>query len=256
MRTATNTATAAVELRGVTRTYGQGSAAVSALRGVDLTLRPGTFTAVMGPSGSGKSTLLHCAAGLERPTDGDVLIDGEPVTGRSEAALTRFRRTRVAVVFQEANLIEHLTVRENVVLPLTLAARRIEAGAVEAVLRRVGLGDRADHRPGQLSGGEQQRAAIARALHTGPSLLLADEPTGALDSANARAVLDLLRECVDDLGQTLVMVTHDPVSAARADEVVFLRDGRVVDALPAPTADGVAERMTRLGRRSAEVDDA
>jgi putative ABC transport system ATP-binding protein len=228
----------AVELRAVSRIYGSGAAAVTALDTVDLSIAPASFTAVMGPSGSGKSTLLHCAAGLDRASGGDVVIDGVPLGGLSERALTRLRRARVGFVFQSFNLIPALTAEQNVVLPLRLAGRKPEPGEVGAMLAEVGLLDRAKHRPGELSGGQQQRVAIARALVSRPAVLFADEPTGALDTASSRDVLRLLRLAVDRHAQTVVMVTHDPYAAAHADRVVFLKDGRIADEWRSPADDG------------------
>ncbi|HEX4224692.1 MAG TPA: ABC transporter ATP-binding protein [Pseudonocardiaceae bacterium] len=240
----------AVRLVDVHKTYGRGTAAVSALAGIDLTIARGAFTAVMGPSGSGKSTLLQCAAGLDRPSRGQVFIDGAEVTGHSEGALTTFRRDRVGFVFQQFNLLPMLTVLQNVLLPLRLAHQRVDRRHCVGLLRRVGLGDRLDHRPAELSGGQQQRVAIVRALAAGPKVLFADEPTGALDTTSAREILTLLR-AVAAQGRTVVLVTHDPMAAASTDEVVFLRDGRIVDRVDAPTAAGVADRMTRLGSAAA-----
>jgi putative ABC transport system ATP-binding protein len=237
----------AVELRTVIKTYGAGERAVTALAGIDVAIPPATFTAVMGPSGSGKSTLLHCAAGLDRPTGGEVLIDGVRTGGLSERALTRLRRERVGFVFQAFNLIAALTAAQNVTLPLRLAGKRPAAGQVSAMLAEVGLADRAGHRPSELSGGQQQRVAIARALVTRPAVLFADEPTGALDAASSREVLRLLRAAVDRHGQTIVMVTHDPFAAAHADRVLFLADGLVVDALAGPVgAQEIAMRTAKL----------
>ncbi|GIF22497.1 putative ABC transport system ATP-binding protein [Actinoplanes tereljensis] len=237
----------AVELRGVSKTYGSGERAVTALNALDVVFPAGTFTAVMGPSGSGKSTLLHCAAGLDRATGGEVIIDGTPVGGLSERALTRLRRARVGFVFQAFNLIAALTAAQNVALPLRLAGRKPEPGEVTAMLGEVGLADRAGHRPGELSGGQQQRVAIARALVTRPAVLFADEPTGALDAASGREVLRLLRAAVDRHDQTVVMVTHDPFAAAHADRVVFLADGRLVDSLDGPSgAQEIAVRTAHL----------
>ncbi|MFD5324725.1 ABC transporter ATP-binding protein [Streptomyces sp. NPDC127092] len=232
----------AVRLRGLRRFHRD----VRALDGVDLDLPAGTFTAVMGPSGSGKSTLLQCAAGLDRPTAGSVEIDGIPLAGLSERRLTLLRRDRIGFVFQSFNLLPALTAAQNVALPLRLAGRRPSRAEVRDALARVGLAGRERHRPGQLSGGQQQRVALARALITRPAVLFGDEPTGALDSTTGRAVLDLLRELVDLDGQTIVMVTHDPVAAARADRVVFLVDGRIHGELPAPTVEAVAARMAGL----------
>jgi putative ABC transport system ATP-binding protein len=237
----------AVELRAVSKTYGAGERAVTALDAVGVRIPAATFTAVMGPSGSGKSTLLHCAAGLDRATAGEVIIDGIQLGGLSERDLTRLRRERVGFVFQAFNLIPALTAAQNVALPLRLAGRKPAAGQVTAMLTEVGLADRAGHRPGELSGGQQQRVAIARALVTRPAVLFADEPTGALDAASGREVLRLLRAAVDRHGQTVVMVTHDPFAAAHADRVLFLADGRVVDELAGPAgAQEIALRTAKL----------
>lgn len=241
----------ALRLTDVRKTYGTGDNLVTALDGVCLALPAGTFTAVMGPSGSGKSTLLQCAAGLDLPDTGTVHVDGEPLARGGEAALTKFRRERIGFVFQQFNLLPTLTVLENTVLPLRLAGRRVDRAAAIAVLTRIGLGGRLHHLPAQLSGGQQQRVAIARALVTRPKVVFADEPTGSLDTRSARDVLGLLQEAVTGHGQTLVMVTHDPVAAAYADSVLFLADGRIVGRLPQPTADAVAARMTRLADRAA-----
>ncbi|MFC6019970.1 ABC transporter ATP-binding protein [Plantactinospora solaniradicis] len=238
--------TNSLEVRGLTRTYGEGAGAVAALAGVDLAFPRGTFTAVMGPSGSGKSTFLTLAAGLERPTSGRVLIDGEDVTDWDEDARTRLRRERVGFVFQAFHLMPYLTAAKNVELPVRLAGRRPNRARVADLLEHVGLADRAGNLPAALSGGQQQRVAIARALVTDPAVILADEPTGALDSRTAGSVLALLRACVDALGQTVVMVTHDPVAAAFADRVVFLVDGRVAGQMDRPTAEAVAGQMARL----------
>jgi putative ABC transport system ATP-binding protein len=242
----TSATASAVSLSGVTKVYGRGAEVVHALRGVDVDIRPGSFTAVMGPSGSGKSTFLHCAAGLDRPTDGRVVLAGTDIAELSETKLTRMRRTRVGFVFQAFNLVASLTAEQNVTLPLRLAGERPNRAWVREVLGRVGLRDRAKHRPAQLSGGQQQRVAIARALVTRPDVLFADEPTGALDTRTGREVLTLLREVVDAYGHTVVMVTHDPVAASYADRVLFLADGRLVDTLEAPTAELVADRMIRM----------
>ncbi|WP_332873337.1 ABC transporter ATP-binding protein [Actinocorallia populi] len=240
-----------MRLESVRKVYGGSKNAVVALDEVSVGLRQGGFTAVMGPSGSGKSTFLQCAAGLDRPTSGSVVLDGVDLGSLGERELTRLRRERIGFVFQAFNLLPALSVRENVGLPLRLAGRRPDRSAVEEVLERVGLGGRLGSRPGELSGGQQQRVAIARALITRPAVLFGDEPTGALDTATAREVLALLRETVEERGQTVVMVTHDPVAAAHADRVVFLADGRVAGTLERPTVDRVAERMTRLGANGA-----
>ena len=239
----------AVRLEAVSKTYGAGDNAVAALRGVSLAFPAGSFTAVMGPSGSGKSTLLQCAAGLDVPTSGRVLIDGTDLTGLGERALTLLRRDRVGFVFQAFNLLPSLTAEQNVALPLRLAGHRPDPALVGRALHDVGLADRAGHRPGELSGGQQQRVAIARALVTRPAVLFADEPTGALDTATSRGLLQTLRNLVDrgDEGlSTIVMVTHDPVVAAFAHRVAFLADGRLAGELADPTARAVAARMTGL----------
>lgn len=236
----------AIRLRSVSRRYGTGGSAVTALDQVSLAFPRGTFTAVMGPSGSGKSTLLQCAAGLDRPTSGSVTIGDTELTGLSETGLTLLRRERVGFVFQAFNLLPSLTAEQNVALPLRLAGRRPKRDEVREVLRQVGLGDRARHLPAELSGGQQQRVALARALITRPDVLFGDEPTGALDSRTGREVLTLLRGMVDREGQTVVMVSHDPVAAAYADRVVFLVDGRVNGELTGATAEDIAAHMTRL----------
>ncbi|MFF4537229.1 ABC transporter ATP-binding protein [Streptomyces aureus] len=240
----------AVELRGVRRRYGRGSAAVDALAGVDLALGRGTFSAVMGPSGSGKSTFLQCAAGLDRPSAGSVRLGGTEITGMRENQLTELRRSRLGFVFQAFNLLPSLTVEENVLLPMRLAGRRRDRRRAAEVLAQVGLADKAGRRPGELSGGQQQRVAIARALVTSPDVIFADEPTGALDTTTAAEVLGLLRQAVDVLGATVVMVTHDPVAAAWADRVLFLADGVFADALDQGSAEQIAARMATLGSRT------
>ncbi len=243
--------TEALSVHQLTRVYGAGAGAdrsnqVRALDGVDLSFATGSFTAVMGPSGSGKSTFLNAAAGLERPTIGHVVVAGHDITEWPEARRTRFRREQIGIVFQGFHLMPYLTAEQNVALPLRLAGVRPDKQRVRDLLGRVGLGDRAKHLPGAMSGGQQQRVAIARALVTAPAVVLADEPTGALDSTNAREVLQLLRESVDTLGQTVIMVTHDPVAAAYADAVVFLVDGHVAGRMQNPTADAVASQMAHL----------
>ncbi|MEU7608186.1 ABC transporter ATP-binding protein [Micromonospora sp. NPDC049204] len=236
----------AIRLRNVTRTYGAGDGAVTALNDLSLSFTEGTFTAVMGPSGSGKSTLLQCAAGLDRPTSGAVLLGETDLTTLNETKLTLLRRERIGFVFQSFNLLPALTAEQNVALPLRLAGRRPGRSQVQDVLAQVGLAGRAKHRPGEMSGGQQQRVAIARALITQPEVLFADEPTGALDSTTSREVLTMLRSMVDEQRQTIVMVTHDPVAASYADLVVFLADGHLNGELAAPTAKAVAARMTQM----------
>ncbi|WP_327682308.1 ABC transporter ATP-binding protein [Kitasatospora sp. NBC_00458] len=239
----------AIELRGVRRSYGRGGETVHALRGVDLALGHGTFTAVMGPSGSGKSTFLQCAAGLDRPTAGEVYLGGEEITKLSENRLTKLRRSRIGFVFQSFNLLPSLTVLQNVLLPQRLAGERQDRGRARELLAQVGLGDHAGRRPGQLSGGQQQRVAIARALITSPDVVFADEPTGALDTRTAHEVLGLLRHAVDAMGATVVMVTHDPVAASVADRVLFLADGALADELHRPDPRTIADRMVTLAAR-------
>ncbi|WND32931.1 ABC transporter ATP-binding protein [Streptomyces sp. BB1-1-1] len=236
-----------VSLDSVSRLYGGPKNRVTALDGVSVRLEQGTFTAVMGPSGSGKTTLLHCAAGLDSPTAGTVRLDGTDLGSLKERRLTKLRRERIGFIFQSFNLLPALTVVDNVTLPLRLAGIRPKRAAVDDVLGRVGLGARRNSRPGELSGGQQQRVAIARALITRPAVIFGDEPTGALDTRTAGEVLSLLREAVEDAGQTIVMVTHDPVAAAYADRVLFLADGRLAGSLDRPTVEQVAAQMTHLG---------
>ena len=231
--------------QGLKKRYGSGAAAVDALRGVDLEVSRGTFTAIMGPSGSGKSTLMHLLAGLDAPSEGTVTIDGVELRGLDDGALTKLRRDRIGFVFQAFNLVPVLTAEENVALPLTLAGREV-AGRVEAMLEAVALLDRRDHRPTELSGGQQQRVAIARALVGEPAVVFADEPTGNLDSTTSHEVLALLRRAVDEQGQAIVMVTHDPGAAAAADRGVFLADGLIVAEDERPTAEDVLDRMRGL----------
>ncbi|MFJ4838408.1 ABC transporter ATP-binding protein [Streptomyces sp. NPDC088746] len=259
----------AVELRGVRRRYGRGSGAVHALAGVDLALPRGTFTAVMGPSGSGKSTFLQCAAGLDQPSAGSVRLGGTEITGMSENQLTELRRSRLGFVFQAFNLLPSLTVEQNVLLPLRLAGQRQDRRRAAEVLAQVGLADKARRRPGELSGGQQQRVAVARALVTGPDVIFADEPTGALDTGTAAEVLGLLRHAVDTpsgsglraggghaQGATVVMVTHDPAAAAWADQVLFLADGAFAGSLERGSAEQIAARMTALTVRTGAMAGA
>ncbi|MGW1989039.1 ABC transporter ATP-binding protein [Embleya sp. NPDC001921] len=238
----------AVRLDAVTKAYGKGESAVHALRGIDLAIPRGTFTAVMGPSGSGKSTFLHCAAGLDRPDGGRVLLGTDDLTAMKENELTRLRRTRLGFVFQAFNLLPSLTVEKNVLLPLRLAGVRADRRRAAEVLAMVGLDRHSGRRPAQLSGGQQQRVAIARALVTRPDVLFADEPTGALDTTTAAEVLSLLRRAVDETGATIVMVTHDPVAASYADRVVFLAEGNLAGELYRPTPEAIAARMVDLSQ--------
>jgi putative ABC transport system ATP-binding protein len=236
----------AVRIEAMTKTYGSGPSAVTAVDNVSLSFPAGSFTAVMGPSGSGKSTLLQCAAGLDRPSAGTVSIGGTHLAGLGETALTRLRRDRVGFVFQSFNLMPSLTAAQNVELPLRLAGRKAGPNVVQAALAAVGLAGRARHRPSELSGGQQQRVAIARALVTGPQVLFADEPTGALDTTTSREVLELLSGLVTERNLTVILVTHDPVAAAYAVRVIFLADGRIADTVERPAAEAIAARMTRL----------
>ncbi|WP_101525628.1 ABC transporter ATP-binding protein [Nocardioides houyundeii] len=247
MTSTLTTAPPAVTLDGIAHTYGSRAGGVRALHGVTHVFRRGTFTAIMGPSGSGKSTLLQVAAGLERPTDGEVILGPTPLGRLKETELTRLRRTSMGFVFQAYNLLDALTAFDNVALPARLAGVRVQRAAVLQALAAVGLADLAGRRPAQLSGGQQQRVAIARALHTRPEVLFADEPTGALDRRTGRDVLALLR-AVADAGQTVVMVTHDPVAASYADAVLFLADGRVVGHRQHASADAIATTMNGLER--------
>jgi putative ABC transport system ATP-binding protein len=234
--------TSVVQLNDVTKVYGSGPGRIRALDGASLTFAAGTFTAVMGQSGSGKSTLLQVAAGLERPTSGEVRLAGHDLAGLSETELTVLRRAHVGFVFQAYNLLPTLTVAQNVELPLVLDGQRPERERTREILDRVGLGGRLEDRPHELSGGQRQRVAIARALRADPAVTFADEPTGALDMAVAAEILELLAEC----GQTVVMVTHDPVAAAYAERVLFLADGCPIGELHAPTAERIAAEMTEL----------
>jgi putative ABC transport system ATP-binding protein len=237
---------AMVRISQVSKAYGRRDNKVVALENVSVMFPSGRFTAVMGPSGSGKSTLLQCAAGIDRVDAGEVELAGTFLNRLSEGALTKLRRDRIGFVFQAFNLVPSLTARQNVALPLMLAGKRPKLRDVDAALDRLGLAERRRHRPGEMSGGQQQRVAIARALVTRPQVLFADEPTGALDSRSSRQVMTLLRELLDDQRQTIVMVTHDPVAASFADEVLFLADGRIAGSLEAPTPELVAARITKL----------
>ena len=236
MTSASDTATqapasVAVAARQLVRRYGEGETAVEALRGVDLDVRSRELVAVMGPSGSGKSTLMHLLAGLDRPTSGSVTIDGTDISRLNDAQLTQLRRKHIGFVFQFFNLLPMLDVEENVLLPISIAGEKPDKAWLEELLTKVGLADRRGHRPSELSGGEQQRVAIARALVSRPTILLADEPTGNLDSATSGGILQLVRESVDSYGQTTVMVTHDPRAASIADRILFIADGRIVKEL-------------------------
>jgi putative ABC transport system ATP-binding protein len=233
--------------RGLVKTFGRGDTAVRALDGIDVDFARGELTAIMGPSGSGKSTLMHCMAGLDTVTAGTVVIDGEDVGRMNQRQLTRLRRTRLGFIFQAFNLVPTLTAAENITLPLDIARRPIDRAHFDAIVAAVGLKERLHHRPSELSGGQQQRVACARALVARPAVIFADEPTGNLDSKSSAELLAFLRRSVDDLGQTVVMVTHDPRAAAYAHRVMFLADGHLVGELIAPTQASVLEVLGSLG---------
>ena len=237
----------ALEATDLVKTYGSGDTAVRALDGVTVAFASGEFTAIMGPSGSGKSTLMHCLAGLDTPSSGSVRIGGTEISGLGDRALTLLRRRRVGFIFQSFNLLQTLTAEQNIRLPLELAGRKPDPEWWDAVIASLGLADRLRHRPSQLSGGQQQRVACARALITRPDVVFADEPTGNLDSKSGAEVLGFLRESVRELGQTVVMVTHDPVAASYAGRVLFLADGRVSGEMSAPTPQSVLDYLKRNG---------
>lgn len=239
--------------RGLVKTYGKGTTAVHALAGVDVDFARGQFTAIMGPSGSGKSTLMHCMAGLDTPTGGTVVVDDLTVSTMNQRQLTKLRRTQLGFIFQSFNLVPTLTALENITLPLDIARRPVDKAHLAAVVKAVGLADRLSHRPSELSGGQQQRVACARALVSKPSVVFADEPTGNLDSVSSREVLTFLRSSVDELDQSVVMVTHDPVAASYAHRVLFLADGLIVAELTEPTPDSVLEVLGSLTRQKASV---
>ena len=229
-----------------TKTYGEGETAVHALAGVTVSFPERRYTAIMGPSGSGKSTLMQCVAGLDRLTSGQAYIGDTEIGGLNKTDLTLLRRDRLGFIFQQYNLIPTLTAKENILLPLTLAGRDHEPAYFEEIVRTVGLGDRLGNLPSQLSGGQQQRVAVARALVPRPEIIFADEPTGALDSRTGTEILTFMRRAVDDTGQTIVMVTHDPHAASYADAVLFLADGQIIDEMDAPSTDRVLDRMKRF----------
>jgi putative ABC transport system ATP-binding protein len=238
-----------VAARDLSRRYGAGDTAVDALRGVSVTVNEGELTAVMGPSGSGKSTLMHLLAGLDRPTAGEVWIDGTPIATLGDTELTQLRRRHIGFVFQFFNLLPMLTAEENILLPLQLGGRKPERAWVEELIDKVGLGDRRAHRPSELSGGQQQRVALARALVSKPTVVFADEPTGNLDSTTSGEVLELLRDSVSRYRQTTVMVTHDATAAAIADRILFLADGRIVKDLGRSSARDVLAAMEEVSAR-------
>ncbi|WP_454050447.1 ABC transporter ATP-binding protein [Cellulomonas sp. Marseille-Q8402] len=239
-------ATPIASARGLVKTYGTGGTAVHALAGVDVDFARGELTAIMGPSGSGKSTLMHCMAGLDRSDAGTVVVDGLQVSGMNERHLTRLRRDRLGFVFQAFNLVPTLTALENITLPLDIARRPVDRAHLDAVVHAVGLADRLHHKPAELSGGQQQRVACARALVSRPAVVFADEPTGNLDSTSSGEVLGFLRRSVDELGQSVVMVTHDPTAASYAHRVLFLADGSLVGELADPTPDTVLAALAAL----------
>jgi len=238
----------AARAEAATKVYGHGDTAVRALDQVTVGFPAGRFTAIMGPSGSGKSTLMHCVAGLDTLTSGKVFVGDIELGSLSDRQLTVVRRTRLGFVFQAFNLIPTLSALENITLPIRLAGRKPDRAWLDGVIDTVGLRGRLSHRPSELSGGQQQRVAVARALASRPEVIFADEPTGNLDSRTAAEILTFMRRAVDDLGQTIVMVTHDPVAASYADTVVFLADGRITDELPAPTPERVLDRMKEIDR--------
>uniref|UniRef100_A0AAU2A607 ABC transporter ATP-binding protein n=1 Tax=Streptomyces sp. NBC_00093 TaxID=2975649 RepID=A0AAU2A607_9ACTN len=246
-RTTTTVAARATELSKV---YGQGETRVVALDQVSVDFKQAEFTAIMGPSGSGKSTLMHCVAGLDSFSSGSVRIGDTELGSLKDKQLTKLRRDKIGFIFQAFNLLPTLTALENITLPMDIAGRKPDKQWLDSVISMIGLADRLRHRPSQLSGGQQQRVAVARALASRPDIIFGDEPTGNLDSRAGAEVLGFLRNSVRELGQTVVMVTHDPVAAAYADRVVFLADGRIVDELYGPTADAVLDRMKRLDTRT------
>jgi putative ABC transport system ATP-binding protein len=239
--------TLAARAEEVTKIYGIGDTAVRALNNITVDFAAARYTAIMGPSGSGKSTLLHCLAGLDRVTAGRVLLGDIDITAVSEKELTIVRRDKIGFVFQSYNLIPTLNAIENITLPLALAGRKPDKQWLDRVISTVGLADRLNHRPSELSGGQQQRVAVARALASRPQVIFADEPTGNLDSKASGEILGFMRQAVDELGQTIVMVTHDPIAAGYADRVVFLGDGQIVDEMQSPTVEAVIDRVKRLG---------
>ncbi len=232
---------------GAIKVYGSGDTEVHALRHVSVGFGKGQFTAIMGPSGSGKSTLMQCMAGLDRLSGGEAYIGDTPLSSLNDKALTLLRREKIGFIFQAFNLIPTLTARENITLPLDLAGAKGDQAWIDEVIATTGLADRATHRPNELSGGQQQRVAVARALASRPEIIFGDEPTGNLDSRTGAEILDFMRRAVRELGQTIVMVTHDPVSASYSDRVLFLADGQIVDEMADPTPDSVFDKMKSLG---------
>ena len=247
MSPAVATDTTAARAVGASKIYGSGEAEVRALDGINVEFERHRYTAIMGPSGSGKSTLLHCLAGLDRVTSGQIFLGDVEISACSEKQLTLIRRDSIGFVFQTFNLIPTLTAAENITLPLALAGRKPEPDVLDRIVETVHLGDRLSHKPSELSGGQQQRVAVARALLSQPEIVFADEPTGNLDSKSGAEILGFMRKAVDDLGQSIVVVTHDPNAASYADRVVFLADGVIVAELESPTTDSVIDTMKQLG---------
>jgi putative ABC transport system ATP-binding protein len=247
--TTTSPPTTAVAARavGASKIYGEGDTEVRALDNVDVEFARGAYTAIMGPSGSGKSTLLHCIAGLDTLTSGQVYLGDTELSSLSEKKLTQLRRDKIGFIFQTYNLIPTLTALENITLPMSLAGRDGDSAWIDSIVQTVGLGPRLKHRPSELSGGQQQRVAVARALASRPEIIFADEPTGNLDSRAGAEILEFMRKAVKELGQTIVMVTHDPTAAAYADRVIFLADGKIVDEIREPTAQTILDKMHGLG---------
>jgi putative ABC transport system ATP-binding protein len=244
--TTDGTAPAAARAVDAVKVYGVGDAQVRALDGIDVEFARGDFTAIMGPSGSGKSTLMHCLAGLDRVTSGEVWLGDVNLAALDEKATTKVRRDNVGFIFQAFNLVPTLTAAENITLPLDIAGRKVDREWMATIVETVGIGDRLTHKPSELSGGQQQRVAAARALVSRPQVVFADEPTGALDSTSGAELLGFMRRAVDDFGQTLVMVTHDPIAASYASRVVFLADGRIVSEMTAPTSEEVLDHIKSL----------
>ena len=232
--------------RDLRKVFGSGRTQVTALDGVSVAMNRGSFTSIMGPSGSGKSTLMHCLAGLDRVTAGEVRLGNEVITSLNDKALTKLRRDKVGFVFQSFNLLPTLTAEQNIVLPLDLSGRKVDKDWLHHITDSLGISDRLTHRPSELSGGQQQRVAVARALITSPEVIFADEPTGALDSKTGTALLEYLRECCDTLGQTIIMVTHDPRAASYSDRALLLLDGQIIDEIENPTAETVSVAMAQV----------